>query len=63
MIFGFSQGDVNYEGLRKVLETFGLKFTDVEYSRLLRVVDKEGRGKVRFVYHLSKESFLQLHTT
>ncbi|CAM6125850.1 unnamed protein product [Calypogeia fissa] len=41
-------GDVNYEGLRKTLETFGLKFTDVEYKRLLQVVDKEGRGKVRY---------------
>ncbi|KAG6543550.1 hypothetical protein Mapa_015044 [Marchantia paleacea] len=37
-------GCVDYEGLRKSLEQFGLNLNDKDYARLLRFADKEGRG-------------------
>ncbi|KAL2609255.1 hypothetical protein R1flu_027828 [Riccia fluitans] len=39
-------GCVDYAGLRKSLEQFGLSFNDKDYARLLRFADKEGRGVV-----------------
>lgn len=43
------QGCVDYEGLRKSLEQFGLNLNDKDYARLLRFADKEGRGVVKWV--------------
>ncbi|KAL3690464.1 hypothetical protein R1sor_016773 [Riccia sorocarpa] len=39
-------GCVDYAGLRKSLEQFGLRFNDKDFAKLLRFADKEGTGVV-----------------